>query len=192
MIFLQPYSVATPSAHSGCKGFTLVELLTVVFILSLLGLIVRTSSTSSEPQRLELASGEIAAAFRHARGESMHQVNSFGVHTETTANRTRVFRGTLGANPLTPIYDVYHPISKQLYTLLMDGQATTSGVTLAQTGSWSGTCNKPDFIGFDAAGTPRCIDPLEVVLITSDLTLRLGAHSRTLSIDGETGRVTVL
>ena len=179
-------SVCAPVA-----GFTLIELMVVIFILSVVALIVSSSLTPSEPYKIELAAGELAAALRHARGESLRTTDPHGVHIETAAKRVRVVRGAVGTIPPVPVYDVYQPVTKQLYEVDIGALLSSQSMTITNAPNWSSACNEPDFLFFDLAGRPRCGDPWGVLLDTGTLTLTWSGHTRVVAIDGETGRVTI-
>jgi prepilin-type N-terminal cleavage/methylation domain-containing protein len=173
------------------SGFTLVELVLVVGILSITALVVLPAVQPAQPYRVDLAASQLADSLRHARGEALRMASSYGVHVEATQKRIRVFRGTGVTLPPTPVYDVYHPVTKRLYEVDLDDQPVTAGVMLSASASWSGTCNQPALLGFDAVGMPRCGDPWSVLLGTSTLTLSHAGHTRSVVLDGVTGRVTV-
>ena len=54
-----------------------------------------------------------------------------------------------------------------------------------------GTCNDERNIYFDSKGIPRCVDPETVLLEQFDVTLTLDKHTRVVTLNGITGRVTI-
>jgi len=101
----------------------------------------------------------------------------------------RVFRADLGTVPPTPIYDVYHPVTRQLYDLDLDEHRLFVGVSIGGvTATWRGTCVSPTYIGFDETGIPRCGDPWAVTLDVGGVLVSNGIATRKVGLDGETGR----
>jgi prepilin-type N-terminal cleavage/methylation domain-containing protein len=172
-------------------GFTLLELVIVLGVLAVIAVVSLPSLDATQPYKLDVAATALADSIRFARVEAMRMARPYGVNIEPGPKRVRVFRGSGSSLPPTPVYDVIDPISKRLFDLDLDDQSTTEGVSFAAAPSWSGACSKPELLGFDAAGTPRCGDPWSVVLTTSTLTLSHAGRTRSIVIDGETGRVRV-
>jgi type II secretory pathway pseudopilin PulG len=169
----------------------LVELLLVIAIFSITAIIAVPAIKPTQPYKLDLAATHLADALRHARAEALRMANPHGIHIETSQKRIRVFRGADATLPPTPVYDVYHPLTKRLYELDLDSGSMPEGVTLSASSSWSETCDQPAVLGFDAVGTPRCGDPWSAVLETSTFTLTYAGHTRSVIVDGVTGRVTL-
>ena len=173
------------------KGFTVTELLVVVLVLGIATLIAIPEFSSSNAHKLDLAASEVAEAARFARSESVRTGIPLGVFTDGTQNRLRVFWADTGTTPATPTYDVRNPIDKKLYHIDLDTHPFAAGVDFSGSASFQGTCNDDRYIVFDATGAPRCLDPMTVILRSSDKTLTIGAATRVVTIHGITGRVTI-
>ncbi len=168
-------------------GFSLVE---VVLVLSLLGLAALVVVPAAQPGRdlaLESAAGEVADAMRFARSEALRTGEPHGFRTVASPDRIQVYRVDPGTNPPTPIYDVRHPLTRRPYDVALADLA--KGATLTRTTTWTGTCNAPTYVNFDAEGSPRCGDPMAVLLETGRLTLSQGGASRDVVLRGPVGRV---
>ena len=176
---------------SRSHGVTLVELLVVVSILGVVALVAIPDFRSSNPQTLDLAAEEFANAMRFARSEAMRTGEPRGFRQQSGAKRIRVFRPDTGTAPWTLVYDVHHPLSKQLYDIELDTHPFAAADSVSLTPTFTGTCNVQGNIYFDSNGTPRCADPETVLLEQFDVTLTLGTHSRVVTLHGITGRVTV-
>lgn len=172
-------------------GYSLVELLAVVLVLSVAATIAIPNFAASDPNELELAAQEFARAIRHARSEAIRSGAPHGFRHESTDRRIRVFRPDTGVTPWVPIYDVIHPISKKPYDLDIAAHPFAKADTVAHNGVYRGVCNEVRNVYFDGNGVPRCADPETVLLQNFDITLTLGVHTRTVTLDGITGRVTV-
>jgi len=172
------------------KGFTVTELLVVVLVLGIAALVTIPDFSSSNPHKLDLAAAEVAEAVRFARSESVRTGIPHGVFTQAVG-RIRVFWADTGTTPATPTYDVRNPIDKKLYDIDFDTHPFAAGVDFSGIASFQGTCTDDRYIVFDATGAPRCLDPMTVILRSSDKTLAIGAATRVVTIHGITGRVTV-
>ena len=176
---------------SRSHGVTLVELLVVVSILGVVALVAIPDFSSSNPQTLDLAAEEFANAMRFARSEAIRTGEPRGFRQPADTKRIRVFRPDTGTDPWTLNYDVYHPVSKQLYDIKLDDHPFASADSIDRTFNYQATCNQPGNIYFDRNGIPRCTNPETVFLEQLNLTLTLGTHTRIVTLHGITGRVTV-
>jgi type II secretion system protein H len=172
-------------------GVTLVELLVVITLLGVVAVVAIPDFSSSNPQSLDLAAEEFANAMRFARSEAIRTGEPRGFRQRSSNKRIRVFRPDTGTSPWTLNYDVYHPISKQLYDIRLDDHPFAAADTVSRNRVYRGTCDKPRNVYFDRNGIPRCTDPETVFLEQFDVTLTLGAHTRVVTLHGITGRVTV-
>ena len=173
------------------EGFTIVELMIIVTILGIMAMVSLPAIEPTQLYKLDLAAGELANGIRFARGEAMRTANPHGIELDPILESVRVYRGDTLTSPPTPVYDVYHPVTRMLYELDIDDDAPTQGVTFTTAPIWSAICNSPLLVGFDSLGTPRCGNPLSTILLSGTVTLTQNGHSRTVVIDGTTGRVTV-
>ena len=176
---------------SRSHGVTLVELLVVVSILGVVALVAIPDFSSSNPQTLDLAAEEFANAMRFARSEALRTGEPRGFRQPADKKRIRVFRPDTSTSPWTLNYDVYHPVSKQLYDIKLNDHPFASADSIDRTFNYQATCNQPGNIYFDRNGIPRCTNPETVFLEQLNLTLALGAHTRIVTLHGITGRVTV-
>jgi type II secretion system protein H len=172
-------------------GYTLAELVIVVTILGIVAAIAVPTTSSSSDKSLALAASEFAAAMRFARSESIRTGEPHGFRQQDTAKRIRVFRLDQATSPATLIYDVYHPVDKQLYDVNITGESLFFADSVNRTAVYRGTCNKPENVYFDGSGAPWCANPDTVLLSRFEVDLVLGAARRTVILDDVTGRVTV-
>ncbi len=172
-------------------GYTLTELIIVVAILGLIAAVAVPEISSAPDAKLRLAANEFAAAMRFARSESLRTGEPHGFRQQSTAKRIRVFRLDTSTSPATRIYDVYHPVDKQLYEFDLNLQSLATADSLSRTAVFRGTCNQPGNIYFNGSGTPWCADPDTVLLERFEVELILGSSRRTVTLDDVTGRVTI-
>ncbi len=177
--------------HRDEYGFSLVELLIVIAFLGIAASIAIPDVSTTDVSRLELAAAEMANAMRFARSESMSQGSPRGFRQQSITQRIRVFRPDTSVSPWVPIYDVYHPLSKQLYDVDLSQHTFASVDDITHNRVYRGTCNTPGRVYFDVNGTPWCTDPENILLDNFVVTLTAGSHTRTVILHGITGRVTV-
>ena len=187
------YSETIPpcSKHGAQCGYSLLELTLVVLILGIMAAAVIPSFFSANPEKLELAAREFADAMRFARSEAMRLGVPMGFRQQSSQARIRVFRLDTDTAPWTPIYDVYHPVSKKLYDINLNSHAFARVDSLSHDRVYRGTCNQTGNVYFDAAGIPRCVNPETVPLDRFEVTFTLGNESRLLTLDSITGQVTI-
>ena len=176
---------------SRSNGVTLVELLVVVSILGIVALVAIPDFSSSNPQTLDLAAEDFANAMRFARSEALRTGEPHGFKQPMNTKRIKVFRPDTGTSPWTVNFDVYHPISKKLYSIRMIDHPFADADSVDLDITHRATCNKPNTIHFDNNGIPRCTDPETVLLEQFNVTLTLGTHTRVVTLHGITGRVTI-
>jgi type II secretion system protein H len=172
-------------------GYTLVELIIVVVVLAVIAAIAVPGTSASSDKRLDLAAQEFATAMRFARSESIRTGDPYGFRQQSSAKRIRVFRLDAGTSPATLIYDVYHPVAKQLYDIDLNVESLAAADSLNRTAVFRGACNQEGNIYFDSNGTPWCADPGTTLVMSFEVDLVSGLSSRTVTLDGITGRVTV-
>ncbi len=173
------------------RGYSLAELLAVVTILGILAAVAIPDLSTSDPTRLDFAAEELAQAMRYARSEAIRSGEPHGFRQQSRAKRIRVFRPDTSASPWTLKYDVYHPVSKQLYDVDLDTHSFARADNLSHKRVYRGTCNTKANVYFDSSGIPRCFDPETVLLERYEVTLTLGDHTRVVSLHRLTGRVSI-
>ena len=172
-------------------GFSLLELLIVVTILGIAAAVAIPDLSSTNTNKLELAAEEFAQAMRFARSEAIRTGQPHGFRQRSSIKSIRVFRNDTAVSPWDQVYDVYHPVSKQLYDVKLKNHSFASANSLSHNRLFRGTCNKPRNVYFDRSGIPRCVDPETILLNQFDVTFILGNHTRVVTLHGITGRVTV-
>lgn len=173
------------------QGYTLTEMVVVVFIVGLVATVALPPLSSSDNAKLDLVAAEVASTIRFARSEAMSLGVARGFRQQSSAKRLRVFSMDTITTPATLVYDIYHPIDKHLYDREFETQPFAFTGTMGRTTTFRGVCNQTGNVFFDANGTPWCADPATVLLEQFAVTLTLGAGSRIITLDGITGRVTI-
>lgn len=174
------------------QGYTLVELVIVVGTLALIAVIAVPATTSTNTDRqLELVAREFAAAIEFARSESIRTGREHGFRFSASEYRIRVFSTDTAATPWATVWDVHHPVDKDLYDYSVPADLTGTGTLVTQVPDYRGTCAQAEAIYFDEIGTPRCLEPETVLLESYRLDFAIGDSTTSVNLDGITGRVTI-
>lgn len=182
------YRLQSPTLQ---KGVSLLELTLVVAILGVLALVVLPEYSTTDTTALDSAAEVTAEAMRFARTESMRRGEPMGFRQQNGQKRMRVFSLDTDTSPWTTVFDVYHPISKKLWDIKLDEHPFAAADTVNANRVFRGTCNNYSNIYFDRHGTARCANPETVPLERYDVILTLGNETRTVSLDGFSGKVTI-
>ena len=180
------------TGHSAPQsGFSLFELLFVIVIVGFLASVMMPSNEPGDSLKLDLAAAELADAMRFARGEALRLGVAHGVSQQSVEKRVRVFSMNVLIGPATLVYDIYHPVDRNLYDRNLGSLPFDFSGEIVQNATFRGTCNTPGNIYFDAQGIPWCADPANVLVSTVETSLTLGLDRRLVSLNGVTGRVTI-
>ena len=176
----------TPKNH---KGISYIELVIVVLILCIVAAAAMPMLSSTDPTKLDNAANEVVGTIRFAQAESIRTKTSYGINTDTTNERIRVYR----LSGTTPTYDVYHPIDKKLYDIQMKTDTYVSGVDLVSTSfDFSGASTSSTYLDFSAEGSPKVTSAgVDYMLTSGTITLSFRSLQRVISIAPITGRVTM-
>lgn len=189
------------------RGYTLVELVLVLALISVLALAAIPLAAPSADRRLDAAAQEVIDALRYARIEALRTGTFYGadfsVDPATGQRRVRVFRIDPADTeiPPKPVYDVRHPLDKKLYDYQLASGSATAGVSISAATlyyqSGAATPVALDWAAFDAAGTPAYYPPdasnyaaYSDAPYVSAVTLTYQGRSVQVLLDPLTGRVT--
>ena len=179
------------NAPSSETGYTLVELVITITIIAVIAAIAVPAFSSNSDQRLQEVASEFAAAMRFARAESIRTGQPHGFRFLVNQYRIRVFNADTSGSPWTWIWDVYHPLDKQLYDYTFPADLAGAPVPVEHVPSYHAICDRQGAIYFDANGTPWCLEPETALLESYRLDFNTGDAQMSVSLDGITGRVTV-
>ena len=173
-------------------GYTLLELVIVVTILAIVAAIVVPAATSTgSDKELELVAEEFADAMRFARSEAIRTGEPHGFRFLTNQYRIRVFSTDTSGSPWTWVWDVYHPVRKQLHDYTFPQELAGASDPVTHFPVYRGTCDREGVIYFDGNGTPWCLEPETVLLESYRLDITTPDGQASVNLDGITGRVTV-
>ena len=198
------------------RGHTVAELVVVVAIIALAAAVALPQLDDTDDATLDYVANEVAAAFRFARAEAMRTGTPHGAHVDNdSVQRVRLYwLDTSGTDPVA-VYDVRHPLTKELYELRFDGEGMPEGSTIHEHSFYfGGSATSSDYMGFSGRGVPKITgsdsgssdwwwcwwcggggsggSSGDDMLDYGSLELRYGAGLRKVRIAPNTGRVTVL
>lgn len=172
-------------------GFSLVEILIVVSLLGIIALVVVPAINSTDPKKLDITTNEVVHAIRFAHAEAIRLGKPVGFSVQTLQKQIRVFSLDTSSSPWTPIYDIYHPLSKKLYNIQLSTFPNAAVDTVVLNVTYKSTCNITGRFYFDTYGTPWCLDPNNITLDEFKVELSLGEHMLLVDLDPVTGRVSI-
>lgn len=185
--------MATSSrATHAAQGYSLVELLIVISLFSLIAAIATPALFDDNDGTLDNAAAAVATALRTARSEAIRTGKPYGVNAESFAQSVRVYRLDETVSPAAVIYDVYHPLNKQLYDLRFDTEDVATKIDTVYF-KFDGFFVAQNMIGFaGVTGAPKYnFFGSTLMLETGYVRMSLDGQTRTISISPVTGRVTV-
>ncbi len=147
--------------------------------------------SSTDPTRLDLAAEKYADAIRFARSESIHTGEPHGFQQKNDDRFLKVKSVDYSETTWALNDDIYNPVSKRLYHVKLDELPGADNITTSRSYSFRGTCDSFKQVYFNNHGSAWCLNPEQVGLNQYVITLSLGSHTRTVSIDGITGRVMI-
>lgn len=168
------------------KGFSLLDLLIVLMILGIMGVLVAPQLHSMMTwARLNEATGELVSGLHYARSLAVTHQRPFGLKADVGGNWFRVFDHQYrnDGNPHhneTPPVDAYgvvlNPVDKNWYILDFDTIQSYEGVRID-------AAPTDGMISFYPDGHSSLADSVFV--------LSFGGDTRTINVDGTTGRISV-
>jgi len=184
------------------RGFTLLDLIIVVMILGVMSMLILPQIGSMANQsKLDSAAWELVSAFQYAQTMAIEYQRPFQVKVFRASSRNQFSvkdhqsesdaSAYPGSDP--PLYTygrIYHPVDKKPY--IIDFDDVESGVA-------GEVSTREEFRGVTIDSVPGGGDDAEIVFYPdghsgnsdSEAVVSLGSETRTITVDGFTGKVTV-
>ncbi len=180
--------------YNGVQGFTLIEILIVVLLISIYATIFIARDSDSAERKLQRAAEAVKSTLIIVRTEAMRTGDAYGIIANTTTNTIKGYHVDDSIWPPVIEYTVRHPQNKNLLTLQFGVSETLKGISLSNVS----ISPKPypssisNLLGFDASGVPNYYDGYDYgVLNIAALTISAGGISKTISVSPATGRVVI-
>lgn len=174
------------------QGVTLIELLIVVGLLSLIAAVAIPELFSNDEAILDRAAAELASAFRFAHAEAIRTGQPHGVIGNDSDQYLKIYRLDDTVNPPVVHYDVYDPLTKQLYDLRFETDRLQPSISVIYF-KFEGFFWSQDFLGFSGAtGVPKYNDSGTIRMLENGyIQLSHNGLTRTIAVSPMTARVTV-
>lgn len=184
-----------PEKPTFVRGYTLIELLTVISILAVsAAIIVPNISSTSNHSRLDASATEVLNALRQAqnRSETDGVFTAIRIQENTTIEVLEV--DASASPPEATATQIIHPLTKRPYVITLSERPTMAGISFDTT---DGPFVHPDsstteFLFFDPRGRPYVVGGSGIgALSATNLSVVLGALRRDLAIDTISGRARI-
>lgn len=178
----------------GCKpkkheqGFSLMEMLLVVFIMSIVASVAVPTLSSLDELQLELISRDLQQAIRFAQSESIRTGHTHGIAFENTDTRVRLYRYDTAID-----YGVIQPVEKQAYELYFGTDKQPVSISSKSFQFESSGLNSQNTISFSAgSGVPVSSNVGSANLLEyAHIELSYNGNTVTLTVSPISGRVTL-
>ena len=177
-----------PNSRQG--GLTLIELVVVISVIAIIAAVAAPAFSEPDEATLDRAATEVAAALRYAQSESIRTGLTHGVIGDTSTSTLRIYRLDETVSPPVVVYDVYDPLTKQLYSLPLAD--TDADLRLADASFTFDSVGSPiSYVRFSPeTGVPSYNDSGVLRMLESGFfRIELDDQARLVSVAPITGRV---
>lgn len=173
-------------------GFTLVEMLLVVLVMSVIAGMLLLDPAISTDSRLDLGAERVAQALRFARTEAVRTQSYFRV-TGSTSGRITVHALNASQTPPQTQQLARHPVTRQPIDFNLIDEALTQGVVPTGVSFDFEVIGSRSVVDFGPSGMPKYVDSggTHRALTAGTVTLEFGGRQRLVLLDAQTGRVTI-
>lgn len=186
-------------AGDGVGGFTLLEMMIVIVILTLSAAAVMPGLSSSNKAQLDLATEKVAAALRFTRSEAIRTGNAHGIildhdDSDATGKDIVVYQLDTSGSPFTIDHVVTHPVSRKPYDIYLVDKPEKASISIQNSTPvfmFDNTGNS-QHLHFAADGRPvYYLDGEKQRLLSAGIRIGEGAIDRTIVLSTISGQVSV-
>lgn len=166
------------SMHTENRGFSLIEILVVVVILSIVAMVAIPMVGSASASQLRAAANMVSADLEYAKSISIAKGQVFGV--EFDASSESYWLKDQNGNTIT------HPVKKSVdYVMNFSTDSRVGSVTILSV-DFDGT----NEVKFDYLGSPR--NGSDGNLTSGTVTLEVNGQTMTIKVEAVTGFISIL
>lgn len=163
-------------------GFTVMEALISVAILSLIAAVMVPSFSSLNADRADAAAARVAAALRFARDSATLTGRHIGAEFFPSTQSFKLFELDVSVDPVVKNFTIRDPLTKALYEINLEDFGATLGDV--------------DFDGnldlvFSPDGTPMIPGDMAWLQAQSSVEVKVGGVGQLITLDAITGRIGV-
>jgi len=177
------------------QGFTLIELVMVLLILTVIAASLSTGPPGAESEsQLDVTAEQVAMALRHARSEALRTGEARSASVSRGDGRVYAATPDFASGTLALGSLLRNPFDQRPYDFRIGAIPGAPGVAVADADepfAYRGLAARQSGVAFDAAGYPYYLkDGVRHALVDGAVTLRHGGVERSVSLS-PLGRVTV-
>ncbi len=178
------------------SGLTFIEVLVALLVLAIVAFGVNPQLSSANPEKLDFAASQVAAAVRFARSEAMRTGEVHAIFVDEANEEVTVELTELSTKPASVKKVLYHPINKQPYRFNLSKNTSTQDVLVTSPAASFEfvSIGKQQRLMFTAQGVPVYIDTTANTvhqLVTGEILLGMGEIGALVTVQSVTGRVSV-
>jgi len=182
---------SAPCSATKLLGYSLIELIIVVSLISVLTLVALPDIRLSQDEKLNLAAGRVAEALRYARTESIRTGEVHGVESAFNTEQVIATRADMTLPTPIALFTLIDPISKQPLDFNLAQDGATAGIDVLTEPFSYGLGDRPVIL-FDAQGMPFLKSSNTFYSLQDGLVeLQYGGQQRNVRVAPITGRVTI-